>query len=365
MGRARRSLRTAAEFDRPREISAARTRSPRISRRAFLKTAGATALGLAALGVAPGLLRPGEAAWPSYFFANNLWDTAWTLATSPQSVVNTYLAARKAQGFDTVMMGYGGFGCRNKPLGNGQAPFLGTFSFFNWDTGAYDPVVNLSRPNPAAWHYIDQIITKAASLGLWTAFVPLGNGVADRYVAALRSASTAFNYGVFIGNRYKNVARFVWVLGGDVDPTVDGVFDLTNSLASGIRAAGARQPITFEPSADQSSSEVFQNQPWLTFNGIQSEWASGIVSGDRSLSPVKATGVLEQGYEGYWSADEIYNGTFSAFQAGASYVAYGQDGMYNGSNPGLTPGIGASVAARNDAAAQSSRAPAQAPPATT
>lgn len=342
MGEARRGWRTPRQSDRPSEAWPARKRPPRVSRRAFLQAAGATTLSLAALGTSPGLLRWAGAA-PSSFFANNLWDTAWTLATSAQSVVDTYLAARKAQGFDTIMMGYGGFGARNKLLGNGQAPFLATIP----SPSESDPVADLSKPNPAAWQYVDYIVNKAASLGLWIALALLGNGSEERYVAALRDGTTAFQYGLWAGNRYKNVARFVWVLGGDVDPTFDGVFDLTNRLASGLLAAGVNQPITFEPSADQSSSEVFQAQPWLTFNGIQSAWASSLIPGDLSLRPAKATGVLEQGYEGYWTAREIYDATRAAYQAGASYATYGQLGMYNGSNPSLTPGIRAIVNARN------------------
>lgn len=346
----RRMRRTPRRSERSGEGTLARSRTPRVSRRAFLKTAGAATLSVAALGMAPGLLRSAEAD-PSYFFPNNLWDTAWALATSPQSVVNTYLAARKAQGFDTVMMGYGGVGTRNRVLGNGQAPFLATIPF----PSAGDPVADLTRPNPAGWSYVDSVINKAASLGLWIAFLPLGNGSEYRYVAALRNGSVAFHYGRWVGNRYKNVARFIWVLGGDVDPTFDGVFNLTNRLAAGLLAAGVRQPITFEGSADQSSSEVFHRQSWLTFNGIQSEWPYALIPDDLALTPRKPTGVLEMGYEGYFTASEIYDATLASYQAGASYVTYGLWDMYNGTNPSLTPGIRAVRDARDRAAALARR----------
>lgn len=282
-----------------------------------------------------------------------LWDTAWTLELAPQSTVDAYLAARKSQGFDVVMMGFGDFGMRNTALGNGQKPFTATLS-----VPSGDPVADVLKPNDAAWSYVDSTIQYAASQNLVICLLPLSNGSAARYVDALTDQSSgenrAYKYGQWLGNRYKNTPNLIWMLGGDVDATVANVVSLTNSLAAGIRDSGDTHSITFETSGGESSSTFFNGQAWLTFNAIQYRPLSlSQIRTDLGLTPHKPTGVAETGYEdsSYGSdvsSDEVLANTWQGYLTGAYYMTYGQAKMYTGQNTASTSGIAYSRIARDE-----------------
>lgn len=282
-----------------------------------------------------------------------LWDTAWTLDLSSQSKIHAYLDARKSQGFDVVMMNYGDFDVENTALGNGQTPFLATF-------GASSPVADVLKPNDAGWKFVDATIAYATSHGLAVCLLPVGNSGAKAYVRALSDKSNgenrAFKYGQWLGNRYKATPGLIWMLGGDVDPTVAQVVPLTNSLASGIRSTGDTHAMTFQPNHGKSSSTWFGARSWLTFNAIQSRPLDpSLVTTDLGLSPPKPTGVAESGYEttSYGSDEtpgQVLSNTWQGYLTGASYVAYGQAGMYQGQNTATTNGIAFARIARDEVA---------------
>jgi hypothetical protein len=284
-----------------------------------------------------------------------LWDTAWTLNLARRPAIETYLAARRHQGFDVVLYGYGDFGTRNTPLGDGERPFLANLS-----TPRGDPVADVLQPNSAAWSYVDATVSQAKSLGLVVAFLPLGNTNATRYITALSDQSPGENrasrYGQWIGNRYKHATNLIWVLGGDVDISSPEVVTLTNHLAAGLESTGTAQPITFHPGW-HSSSAGFQNQTWLAFNAIQEDNPVPDIAADLALTPRKPTGVMEEGYETSpyqhgATADDVLSETWRAYLAGAAYVAYGQARMQQGQNPALTDGIRYSRIARDLVAAR-------------
>jgi hypothetical protein len=286
-----------------------------------------------------------------------LWDTAWTLNLSPQSTIDSYLQARKSQGFDVVLMGFGYFGTRNTAIGNGESPFLGTVS---------SDIADVRKPNEAAWRYVDNTISIARSKGLTVGFLPLGNGGATSYVAALQDRysgeNRAYKYGVWLGKRYKNTPNIIWMLGGDVNPNDDlSIVSFTNNLANGIRSTGDTHPMTYHPSNNiangrrLSSSIWFNNQSWLTYNGIQSTPVidTSSIRYDLSLTPSRQTGIQETRYESSnygagASSREILEGTWLTYLNGASYMTYGQAGMYQGQNAASTDGIKYSKIARNE-----------------
>jgi hypothetical protein len=283
-----------------------------------------------------------------------LWDTAWTLNLAQRPTIETYLAARRHQGFDVVLCGFGDFGTRNTPLGDGERPFLANLS-----TPTDDPAADVLQPNSAAWSYVDATVSQANSDGLIVAFLPLGNTNATRYVAALTDQTPgenrAYRYGQWIGNRYKHATNLIWVLGGDVDISSE-VVTLTNHLAAGLQSTGAAQPITFHPGW-HSSSAGFQNQTWLTFNAIQEDNPVPDIAADLALTPRKPTGVMEENYETSpyqrgATADDVLSETWRAYLSGAAYVAYGQARMQQGQNPALTDGIRYSRIARDLVAAR-------------
>lgn len=276
-----------------------------------------------------------------------LWDTAWILQMSSQSTVDAYLQARASQGFDAIMIGVTNWDTQNTPLGNGSSPFLANYKYVS---SASESVADVSKPNAAGFAYIDHIIQQAATDGLDIALLPMTNGQPATYVAALTDAysgeNRAYNYGHWLGERYKGDSNVIWVLGGDVSPAYDSnVLPLTNSLAQGIRAAGATQPITFHAAEDwtnhvgKSSSIWFNGQSWLTFNMIQDHYSNlaTLVQSDYSLG--KPTGLGEGAYEGQASDSTIRSESYETYLSGGQYYTYGQLNNYQGQNSSETSDI--------------------------
>ena len=139
-----------------------------------------------------------------------LWDTVWTFPTADRGTINPYLQKRSSQGFDAVMMGIAAWGLRNKPLGNGQSLFNGTVTN---GLGRYH------TPERRGFRYIDYIIQKAGSLGLTVALLPVATGGPTEYIESLKGPKSgedrAYRYGIYVGNRYRNIAHLIWILGGD------------------------------------------------------------------------------------------------------------------------------------------------------
>jgi hypothetical protein len=131
---------------------------------------------------------------------------------SPQSlIVNlseadaaAYFADRMAAGFNSVWINllcntYTG-GNPNGTTFDGIAPF----------TTAGD----LSTPNPAYFQRVDDMINLAERYGLTVFLDPIETG---GWLATLENNGPTkdFNYGVYLGNRYKNFPNIVWLHGND------------------------------------------------------------------------------------------------------------------------------------------------------
>lgn len=287
----------------------------------------------------------------------NLWDTAWILPLSNQATVDSYIKARASQGFNAIMTGVANWDVQNTPLGNGQTPFLTNYvSVTRTSRGRW--VADVSQPNNAGFAYIDHIVQQAEANHVAVALLPMCNGNSDSYVTALRDTysgeNRAYNYGKYLGQRYRNYSNIIWVLGGDVDPGASSsVVPLTRSVAQGIRDSGATQPMTFHPTAfsngeGESSSQWFGNDNWLTFNMIQqpnTRSISTMVKSDYALR--KCTGLGEGSYEGSVDADVVRGEAYEDYLSGGSYFTYGQANNYAGQNAQSTPGIDYSRIARN------------------
>lgn len=293
-----------------------------------------------------------------------LWDTVWTIPTAHRGTIDSYLQKRSSQGFDAVMMGIADWGLRNSPLGNGQLLFNGTVA---------NGVGDVTRPNEGGFQYIDQIIAKAGSLRLTVALLPVATGGPTEYIESLKDRSSgedrAYRYGLYVGNRYRNIAHLIWILGGDVGGISEypQIVGLTQNLAKGIRAAGANQPMSFHAGTRDPSDNEGRSAEWfppdgqfLDFNMVQAKTHFATrVRLDYQLG--KPTGLGEGAYDTDRNSpnhdEAIYNfiaGMYSSFLAGAQYWAYG---MIFGQNIGSccggpyintdSPGVSYALIAKN------------------
>jgi hypothetical protein len=117
--------------------------------------------------------------------------------------------------------------------------------------------------------------------------------------------NSARAYGEYLGNRYRNQANIVWVLGGDSDSDDAAARTIWRSMAAGLQAGdGGSHLITYHPRGGSASSEWYHNDAWEAFNTIQSghtrnseNWA--MITTDWNKSPPKPTLDFEPNYENF------------------------------------------------------------------
>lgn len=233
-------------------------------------------------------------------------DAAWfisALATPAQ--VDTYLATRKAQGFNAfylmAMVHPGGYpSVPNAPNDYaGNAPFTGAV----W-----------TKPNEAYWWYIDTIVDKAAAQGMvvMLAFEYLGYRLTNQGWHAevnARSAADSTTWGAFLGNRYKTRGNIIWFALGDQTPDPAGPEPNVQArhlvAIAAIKAAGASQLFMAEPKGGNSNPimDAPAFAPVLDLNGFYGYGPNGhgdcYPQADRAyrVTPPKPVWVQEGGYE--------------------------------------------------------------------
>jgi hypothetical protein len=221
----------------------------------------------------------------------------WIQGDSPQSLgvqvsaadVETYLADREARGYNVVWIILHDEGDQAKKPNDfyNNPPFTdGVFTNFG----------------SAYWEHMDDVIRRCAAHGMTVVANATFVGVNAKsgyslndVLAASDTTMTAF--GAFLGNRYKNYNNIIWLLGGDADPGVSGLYGKLEDIANGIRSADTVHLITLEgcracggaSSADHSSVEgtrfVFRHTPaWLTLNWVYEQYANTAAGCNRAIT---------------------------------------------------------------------------------
>ncbi|WP_422082080.1 DUF4038 domain-containing protein [Ulvibacterium sp.] len=113
-------------------------------------------------------------------------DTNWFFAKLPPTVIDSILDNRREQGF-TIML----ISCREK-LYNGDGPG------------------SLKNPNQKWWSYLDEYIAKCEERNLYVGLTLGWWGLAKR-----NSAKSLYDFGKWVGNRYKNRNNIVWLTLGE------------------------------------------------------------------------------------------------------------------------------------------------------
>ena len=181
-------------------------------------------------------------------------DAAWLMsAEATPGEVDDYLATRRAQGFNAfylmAMVHPGGYEAAPHAPGNvdGDPPFASPGDFSS--AGA-------SAASERYWAWIDSIVDKAAAQGMvvMLAYTYLGVDGGDqgwyREVLEQPSRQTLFEWGRWLGDRYKDRPNIMWFGLGDFTPPhgSEGAARVS-AIARGIKAAGATQLFMAEPSS--------------------------------------------------------------------------------------------------------------------
>lgn len=263
-------------------------------------------------------------------------DTAWELfhRLGKQEAI-TYFDTRKAQGFNVVQaVVLAELDGINRPNANGDLPFT---DLANW------------KYNEAYFQHIDLILDLAMQRDIHIALLPTWGDKLFKHSWGIGpeifNPKTAYDYGKWIGNRYKDRKNLIWVLGGDRNPRENSEdIEVWNQMAKGILET--QNPtnkilITFHPQPMEpgGSSVWFHEADWLDFNMHQTGHCPNYptysrITYDYQLSPTKPTIDGEPMYEehpkcfnakelGYSEATDIRKIMYWNVFAGAAGQTYG------------------------------------------
>ncbi|MFH0758638.1 MAG: glycoside hydrolase family 140 protein [Bacteroidota bacterium] len=262
---------------------------------------------------------------PFFYMADTAWEMFHRLSMNE---IEFYFDSRKVQGYNVIqavlipeMDGL------RTPNVYGQLPFTDQ---------------NADKPNPEYFDFVELVLHLAEAKDMFLALVPTWGDKIDKIFGIgpeLFNEVNAYNYGVWLGNRFSSVPNLIWINGGDRSGGGDN-FAIWDALGKGIKSADPNHLMTFHPLGDASSSMWFHHAEWLDFNVCQSGHSMRnypnhmMISYDYLRQPAKPCLDMEPRYEEHavnWNADK--NGIFTDYDvrqaaywavfAGACGHAYG------------------------------------------
>ena len=268
-----------------------------------------------------------------------LGDTGWELLHRlNKSDTEHYLRNRSGLGFNVIQCVLPGLMGLEVPNQEGELLL-----------DSMDP----SKPNEKYFKHVDWVIDKANEFGIKLAILPIWG----RQIEKVFNEKTAYIFGVYLGNRYKDRRNIVWVLGGDATP--EGYEQVWEKLAKGIKAGGSNHLMSYHIFGERSSSEFWHHSEWLDFNMIQSGHISAfydnyrLVERDYNLTPPKPVLDGEPIYEGIHIGFARVNGRandhhvrveayWSIFSGGFGFT-YGHNSIWQMYSNDRTPLFGAGI----------------------
>ena len=205
------------------------------------------------------------------------------------------------------------------------------------------------------WDHVDFCIQAIRDRGMYAAVLPFWgrryvNAVYPDQSSQIFTLQNIYEYGNFLGSRYKKEPHIIWVNGGDVMADAGGNFIpyyrlLAEGLAKGVTGKSLKWDqealewdqllLTYHPDGTpmRNSSTWFHNDVWLDFNMIETHTSRNMIvpaiRQDLSLNPLKPTVMAEGHYEGYSGysdtvkAIHIRRQAYQTFFAGAAGHTYG------------------------------------------
>ena len=271
-----------------------------------------------------------------------LGDTAWELFHKLNlEEIDYYFQTRAKQGFNIIqavlLSELDGIKTGNY---YGKKPLTKTEQ-------SYDPSMPLVDEEFSYWDMVDAVIAMAEKYQLYLALLPswgdkwnLAHGVGP----VVFDERNAYDYGCFLGKRYKECNHIVWVMGGDRDLHTLEHFNIIKAMVKGIKDEGATQLMTMHPMGCKSSSHYFHEDEWLDFNMIQSSHGSRnypnykMIEEDYHRYPIKPVLEGEARYEdiaigfqpsnGYFDESDIRQSAYWAVFSGACGYTYGHNSIW-------------------------------------
>ena len=288
--------------------------------------------------------------------ADTTWAIAWKLN---RDEVEKYLRHRADQNFNMIaLIAFPSYNSEVNANLYGDNPFEGK-------NGKWNPLRPIMTPGASPrksmeydyWDHLEYIIDASESKGMYVILLPTwGSYVAGSWGGQNTSkiiftSTNSYEYGCWIGQRFKNKTNVIWMMGGDRS-AVYGNKDYRSvfrAMAEGV-ADGVNGVNQQDAEADYSttlmsyhprkympnSSEWFHSDTWLDFNSTQDQPKDQIaaIRLDCGLDPTKPTWLFEGRYENYVRGKHIYKDwqvRFQSYQtvfAGGCGITYGHMNIF-------------------------------------
>jgi len=221
------------------------------------------------------------------------------------------------------------------------------------------PLASQLRPDTdgpySYWDHVDAVIELAAERGIYVALLPTWGDKFNRKWGIgpeLFTPDHAYAYGRWLGERYRDRANLIWVLGGDRPLESEQHREIVDRMAAGLREGdGGRHLMTFHPPGAATSADYVHDRDWMDFHMIQSGHGEAEITNhlrvqrDYARTPVRPVLDGEPCYEdhpiafraelGYFDAADVRRAAYYAVLSGAFGHTYGHhsvwpmsDGMY-------------------------------------
>lgn len=211
---------------------------------------------------------------PFFWLADKGWEMLHRLT---RTEIETYLDNRRVKGFNVIQTVLISEFIHKDKLTNYYND-----SIFRDENPVKPFITPGSDPENAVeydyWDHVVYAVKTDESKGLYLALLPSwGEWVTPRTDKALfNTKEQAYNYGWFLGNRYRNSPNIIWILGGDRNPdertigielwrTMAGIADGTNNMKK-MDGQADYTPTLRTHHSFTSSAKWFHNDEWIDFH---------------------------------------------------------------------------------------------------
>jgi hypothetical protein len=186
-------------------------------------------------------------------------DSPWYLIQGPDRIgAEKYLENRKQKGITSLNLCIIASASNGSAIYDGNLPFLVTGDF--------------STPNPKYFEHVDYVIGKAREKGIQVFLYPAwlgydtGSGHPEGWYSEVTANGTAkmYQYGKYLGQRYKDYKNIVWVMGGDCSPSA--ALDEIREIVRGIEEMAGPQIFSVQNARFHSGITEYAGETWIDLN---------------------------------------------------------------------------------------------------
>jgi hypothetical protein len=201
----------------------------------------------------------------------------------------------------------------------------------------FDGALFSSAPSPDYWAGVDDYVQESARLGVTMLMCVAYLGYADDGVAeALQQATVddAFEYGRFLGDRYRAAPNILWVMGGDRTDVAPDLLDRVDAIARGVRSAGDTHLMASHAGDGVLGSDVYGQFPWLDIDTVYDITHDLVADTHRAMTtePTRPVLAIEALYESDRENPLPPGDPYLRYQSWAPFMA-GTFGQVFGNNP--------------------------------